>query len=227
LLFFFDLPENLISYDGFFNFLATRRSIRNFKDKPISKEIIQQIIKSIELAPYGSAPNEVNITVVNNRKTIESALPLLSEFYDNLVKWIDNPFIRFIFKRKKDAETFNVITNHVYPIAKLGNYKLEHGDRITRNAPAMLIFHANIGAEAHTHNSIIYATYAMLAAHSLGLGATMISLVPAAINKVQALKDIFNIPEENEAIISIILGHPKIRYQRAIRREKSHITWLN
>jgi len=223
---FIDLPDNNVSYPDLLNLYSTRRSIRNFKDKPVPKEVIQQIIDSIAFAPYGASPNDLYISVVNNRRTIESALPLMSEFYDNLVKWIDNPVIRFVFKQKKDAETYNTVKNHVYPIAKLGNYKLEYGDRITRNAPAILIFHANKGAEAHTHNAIIYATYAMLAAHSLGLGATMISLVPAAINKVKALKDIFRIPEDNEAVISLILGYPKIKYKRAIKRDKKNISWI-
>jgi ferredoxin len=223
----FDLPENKIFYDEWSNFLSTRRSIRNFKDKAVPKKIIQQIIHSIAFAPFGSAPNEVNITVVNSRKKIESALPLISEFLDNIVKWIENPFTRFMIKRKKGAETFNTIKNHLYPIAKLGNYKLEYGDRITRDAPAILIFHANKEAEEHTNNSLIYATYAMLSAHSLGLGATMIGIVPAAINKIKEVKEIFQIPEENEAIISVIIGYPKYKYKRAVKREKKHITWID
>ncbi len=209
------------------DFLATRRSIRNFKDKPVPKEMIQQIIDSIAFAPYGSSPNEVNITVVNNRKTIESALPLISEFLGNIVEWIDNPFIRFMIKRKKGIETFNTIKNHIYPIAKLGNYKLEYGDRITRNAPAILIFHGSKGAEEHTNNSLISATYTMLSAHSLGLGATMIGIVPAAINKIKKVKDIFQIPEDNEAVISVVLGYPKYKYKRAVKREKKHIAWID
>jgi ferredoxin len=222
----FDLPENRVGYDEWSNFLSTRRSIRNFKDKAVPKEIIQQIIHSIAFAPFGSAPNEVNITVVNSRKKIESALPIISEFLDNIVKWIENPISRFMIKRKKGAETFNTIKNHLYPIAKLGNYKLEYGDRITRDAPAILIFHANKEAEEHTNNSLIYATYAMLSAHSLGLGATMIGIVPAAINKIKEVKDIFQIPGENEAIISVIIGYPKYKYKRAVKREKKHINWI-
>lgn len=66
-------------------------------------------------------------------------------------------------------------------MSELGNYKLEFGDRITRNAPALLIFHAENGAEEHTNSSLIYATYSILAAHAIVLGATMIGIVPAAI----------------------------------------------
>lgn len=179
---FIDLPDDNMNYDSFINFLANRRSVRNFKDKPVPNEVITKIIKSIAYAPYGAEPKKINITVVNNRKTIETALPYISKFLDDIVKWVDNPFASIMIKRKKGTETFNTIKNHLYPISKSGNYKLEFGDRITRGAPTLVIFHAAQGAEEHTNNSLIYATYSILTAHSLGLGATMIGIVPAAIN---------------------------------------------
>lgn len=223
----FDLPENPIHYKEFMDFLATRRSVRNFKDTPVPDELIQKIIAAITFAPYGSAPNEVYIKVVNGRKRIEKGLPLMSQFLDNVVKWMENPFMRFIIKRKKGIETFNTLKNHLYPIAKSGNYKLEPGDRITREAPALLLFHADKAVEEHTDNSMIYALYAMFAAHSLGLGATMVSLVPAAINKVPKLQDIFEIPKNHEVVISVIIGYPKIKYKKAIVRPKKNISWMN
>ena len=222
-----DLPENKISYDLMLDFLANRRSVRNFKDKPVPKEVLQQIVDSISYTPYGSEHDKVHITVVDNRKTIEKALPLISKFLDDIVKWIENPFMRFMIKRKKGLETINTLQNHLYPIAKSGNYKLEYGDRITRDAPVIIIFHADKGAEEHTNNSLIYATYAMLTSHSLGLGASMIGLVPAGINKIKEVKDIFQIPPNHEAITSVIIGYPKIKYKHAVKREKTHINYIS
>ena len=222
-----DLPENKTDYRAFLDFLANRRSVRNFKDKPVPEEVIRKVLESVSYAPYGSEPGKVCITVVNNRSKIESALPYIEWFLDNNVKWIENPFISRIIKKKNTAEKFNTIKNHLYPIAKMDNYKLEYGDRITRGAPALILFHADKGAEEHTDNSLIYATYVMLAALSLGLGATMISIVPAAINKVPEIKKIFGIPEEHEAVISVILGYPRYKYRRAIKRPYQQISWVN
>ena len=224
---FIDLPDHNVDHKNFVNFLANRRSIRNFKDKPVSSELIHQILESVAYAPYGADPEKINITVINNRKRIEAALPYIAEFLDNIVKWIENPIASYMIKRKKGQEMFNTIKNHLYPIAKLENYKLKFGDRITRDAPAILIFHAEKGAEEHTNNSIIYATYTMLAAHALGLGATMIGIVPAAINKVREVKEIFRIPEEHEAVMSVIIGYPKYKYQRTIIRKRQVINWIN
>jgi len=220
---FKDLPDHDVDHNNFVNFLANRRSIRNFTDKPISRELIQQILESVAYAPNGAEPEKINITVINDRKRIEEALPYIAEFLDNIVKWMENPIASLMIKRKNGQETFNTIKNHLYPIAKLGNYKLEFGDRITRNAPAIIIFHADKGAEAHTDNSIIYATYTMLAAHALGLGATMIGIVPNAINKVPKVREIFRIPEHHEAVMSVVIGYPKYRYQRTIKRNRQII----
>jgi len=223
---FIDLPENKIDYKNFVDFLSNRRSIRNFKNKSIPDKMLNQILDSISYAPFGAEPEKVNVTIVNNKKKIESALPYIADFLDNIVKWIDNPIASYMIKKKKGQETFNTLKNHLYPIAKLENYKLEFGDRITRNAPAIIIFHANRNAESHTNNSLIYATYVMLAAHSLGLGAAMIGIVPAAINKVREVRDIFKIPTENEAIMSVIIGYPKYKYKRTIKRRNQRIEWI-
>lgn len=165
----------------------------------------------------------MHITVINDRERIERVLPHIAGFLDNIVKWIENPLVSFLIRKKSSDETFNTLRNHLYPISKSGNYKLEAGDRITRNAPAILIFHAEKGAVAHTNNSIIYTTYAMLAAHSLGLGATMIEIVSAAINRVKAVRQVFEIPEKHEAVMSLIIGYPKYKYRRTIKRNKYHV----
>lgn len=92
--------------------------------------------------------------------------------------------------------------------------------------PALIIFHSQKGAEAHTSNSLIYATYAMLAAHSLGLGATMVEIIPAAINRVEEVRDIFQIPKDNEAVMSLVLGFQKHKYKRAVKRAKQKVQWI-
>lgn len=221
-----ELPANVVDYPMFVDFLANRRSIRNFKNKPVASDVIQQIIESISYAPFGAQPEKVFLTVVNNRNTIESALPFIEKFLDNIVKWVENPFASFMIRQRKGIETFNTIKNHLYPMARLENYKLKFGDRITRNAPAMVIFHARTDAEEHTNNSVIYSIYFMLAAHAFGLGATMVGIVPAAINKVKMVRNIFQIPRENEAVMSVIFGYPKYKYKRAIRRKNKNINWI-
>ncbi len=220
------LRSNKVNYDNFMDFLASRRSVRNYKKQQISLEIINKITNSLRYAPFGAEPNKVKITIINNREKIEKALAPTEKFLDNIVKWVENPLISYIITKKKGLETFNTIKNHLYPISKSGNYKLEYGDRITRGAPAIMVFHAEKGAEEHTNNALIYATYAMLSIHSLGLGASMNGIIPASINKVKTVRNIFEIPEENEAVISIIFGYPKYKYRKSITKAEKTIYYI-
>lgn len=224
---FTELADHKVDYTNFTHFLASRRSVRNFKQKEVETELIEQLLDSISYAPFGAHPEKMHITVVNKREKIEEALPLISKFLDKIVTLVENPVASFIVKRSKTKEEFNTIKNHLYPIAKLENYKLEHGDGISRGAPALLIFHADKGAEAHTNNAIIHATYASLAAHALGLGATMIEVITPAINTIDEVKRLWNIPKHHEAVMTLIIGYPKINYQRAIKRDRTKIHWLN
>jgi nitroreductase/NAD-dependent dihydropyrimidine dehydrogenase PreA subunit len=222
----YDLPANHTGYQEFISFLSHRRSIRNYKEKPVSSEMISKILEAVAYAPYGAAREKTHISIVNDRQKIETALPLISRFLDDIVKYIENPVTSFMIRRKRGPETFNTLKHHLYPISKLENYKLEYGDRITRGAPCILIFHGNKRAEEHTNNSLVHATYAMLAAHSVGLGASMNGIVPAAVNRVQGVREIFQVPDLHEAVISLIIGHPRYTYKRAIRRRNQPVHWV-
>ncbi|MBE0649885.1 MAG: nitroreductase family protein [Bacteroidales bacterium] len=223
---FFPLPENHVDYKSFMDFLATRRSVRKFTGKPVSDEVMNQILDAIAFAPFGAMPEKMHITAINNRAVIEKSLPYVIEFLDNVVRWMKNPIASLLIKIKNPAETYNTLRNHLYPILKSVDYKGGDGDRITRNAPALLIFHAEKGSEEHTDNALIYCTYAMMAAHSLGLGTTMNGIIPPAINKEKELKEFFGIPEDHEAVISLIMGYPKYKYQKAIRRKNCQVHWI-
>jgi hypothetical protein len=65
-----------------------------------------------------------------------------------------------------------------------------------------------------------------LAAHALGLGATIIELIPAAIDKEKKLRKLFSIPDNNVVVASMIVGYPKYKYQRSIKRNLKSVTWI-
>jgi nitroreductase len=100
-------------------------------------------------------------------------------------------------------------------------------DDITRNAPAIILFHANKGAEEHTVDAHIYLTYSLLAAHSLGLGAAAIGLIGPAINQSKPLRKLFKIPDGNEIVESMIVGYPKLQFKRAIVRPRTKVTFIS
>jgi nitroreductase/NAD-dependent dihydropyrimidine dehydrogenase PreA subunit len=221
---FFEFSEK----DQFFRILEQRRSVRRFKPKPVDSQLIERILHAVTMAPHGDEKQHVEITIINDRDIIMDAMPLLAEFYDKLGKWLQNPFIRLIIRTRKGKATLNTLRNHLMPRIAKGLYRdarYEY-DGITRGAHTMLIFHAPKDAEEHYDDSMIFATYAILTAEALGLGSTLIGLIPPALNKTPRLRQHFGIPAGNETVMAVILGYPKYRFQRGIKRELKKVHWI-
>jgi hypothetical protein len=98
---------------------------------------------------------------------------------------------------------------------------------LTRNAPTMILFLADRTEEDISQDISIAATYGMLAAHSLGLVDSIMDIIPPAINKDPELRKLFSVPDHLEVVTSIIIGYPKYKYQRGIKRSLKSVEWLN
>lgn len=222
------LPQVNWNHAAFMDFLLARRSVRIFRDNPVPAEVLQKIIDVLATAPFGVDPGNVEITVVNDKKVIEKALPYMSKVYMQLAKAMKIPVLSWLLLRTMPKEVSNTLVNFIVPHIKKGLYDGSSGaDDIARNAPALILFHAPKGAEEHTVDAHIYLTYSLLAAHSLGLGATVIGLIGPAINQSKPLRRLFRIPEGNEVVESMILGYPKYSFKRAIVRPRTKVTFIS
>jgi nitroreductase/ferredoxin len=224
----FDLPSGKLDEEGFFDLLATRRSVRVFKDTQVPGEVLQRIVDAISLAPMGFPPHKVEVTILQKREVVERALPLMVKLYENLERWVRNPLTRLVIRWRAGQEAFDTLCNHVLPSLKLRlpDMKAGKGDTLTRGAPSMLLFHAYRKAEGRTADGWIALTYGLLAAHALGLGATAISLVPPVVERSPELRRIFEIPPENEVLASMAVGYPRYRFGRGIQRKLANVSWI-
>ena len=73
---------------------------------------------------------------------------------------------------------------------------------------------------------MVAATYAMLAAESLGLGSCMIGTPAYFIKYSKDLKQKYNLPRKNQPGIVVIFGYPRIRFRKALRRRLAKVTYL-
>ncbi|NPV89170.1 MAG: 4Fe-4S dicluster domain-containing protein [Firmicutes bacterium] len=224
----FGLAKDALDADRFMDFIWSRRSVRVFKDKPVPREILERIVEAISFAPMGFPPHKTELTVVQDRSTVRQALTQLIDFYDQLDRWLDNPVSRSMLRLRAGAETFKTLKGHVQPLMKdrLPGLKSGERDTITRGAPAMILFHADRMAEHHLIDLPIAMTYGLLAAHAMGLGACANSLIPPAVNKNRALREVLKLPENQEVVCSILVGYPRYRWQRGIRRGLKNVNWV-
>ena len=225
---FFTLPKGSAEDMPFLEMIKTRRAIRVFKNQPVPKELLEKVVDAITFAPPGFTPLKTELTVVHDTSLIRQALPEMIKIYDGLVNAMDNPIARFMVRRRVGGTTFNTLKRHIVPMMKSRLPELKQGteDTITRDAPAMIIFHAHRDAEGYEEDIHIALTYGFLAVHALGLGGSAMSIISPPIQRSPLLRKLFSIPDTNVVVGSMILGYPKYQYQRGIKRNLRNVNWI-
>ena len=225
---FIPSPKETITEPQFMDFLLSRRAVRNYKDKPVPKELLEKIVYAIKTAPPGFPPLKTELTIINDKDLIKQSLPYMINFYNDLLEALKNPVKRFIIRKSAGIEAYQTLINHLVPLMEKRLPQMNDGseDTITRHAPAMIIFHADKFSDNFRTDINIASAYGILALHAFGLGGTIIDLIPPAINRTKKLKEMFQIPDNNDVVSAIILGYPKFKYRRAIKRELKSVSWI-
>jgi ferredoxin len=222
---FFELPQRREGWEkAFYGIAGSRRSIRNFKDRPVPRDMLEKIVQAITFAPPGFTPLTVELTVVTNRDLIRRAIPLMADMYAALIEMQADPVSQAAFKKMVGEDMYRMLSEHVLPLMKVRMPGLKAGteDTIARGAPCMILFHAPVRNE----DIFIALAFGLLAAHSMGLGACAIGLIPPAISRNPELRKMFRVPEGNQVLASMVLGYPKYKYSRGIRRSPAGLTWI-
>ncbi|HSV95855.1 MAG TPA: nitroreductase family protein [Spirochaetota bacterium] len=222
----FPLPKKneRASLGALYNLLASRRSVREFSDRPVEKASIEKIISVASTAPMGLPPSDVGVVAV---MSTERVWELAGDICGIFKKWLifDNPVIKTLavpFMKKTDAE---MMEGFVIPALRaITEARSDTTDYLFYHAPCVLLFHQSPYADPV--DGSIACTYAMTAAEAIGLGSCMIGTVSFAINREKRLKRKWGIPDKNSVSLAMILGYPAFRYSRGIRRSFASVQYL-
>jgi nitroreductase len=155
--------------------ITTRRAIRNFRDQPVPRELLEKVVEAISFAPPSFTPVKTEIVVVQDTAVIRRALPEMIRIYDGLLKAMSHPVARLFVRRKVGSAKCKMLETHVIPLMNSRLPELKRGveDTITRDAPAMILFYAQRDAENPNADIHIALTYGLLVPHAIGLGGTI------------------------------------------------------
>ncbi len=164
--------------------LKYRRSIRDFQDKDVPMELVEEILRESTLAPSASNNQPCKFSVVHCKKTIkalsdESKANLLADFAKNK-SGLNPAYVEAL----KD-ENFNVFYN----------------------APCVIFISGSTSVASLDIDCALAASYIMFSAAEKGLGTCWVAL-GSQIRDPQ-LKSLLAIPDGCRIVAPIIIGYPK------------------
>jgi len=193
------------------NLLLTKRSVREFKDEKISKEILEKIIFYAEKAPSSSNKRKREYIVVTQKsKIFELEKAVVEKF--NSIKIIFNPFVLGIINvfSKKTALKFKKLHADIEEMnTKLNNKTF----KIFRNAPVVVFYIAPTKEVQSKDDCVISQQYSMLYAENVDVGSCIIGYAQYAH---KALEKVLNI-EKGKTIFAVsTFGYAKYKLKKEV-----------
>ena len=227
------VPEDIITlpvksaranYPQLQSLLLSRRSIRNYLPKEVEPEVIQKIIDAVTTAPIGIPPSDVEILVFNSREKVQS---FAKDMIDQLKKskGMFSPAMLYLWRPLIGKAGYEMFKTFLIPLIDtlIKNYD-DGTDMLFYNAPLGMYFHT--AATSDPGDAIIAATYAVIAAESLGLGSCMIGTVAPFMKRSKPLKQKYGIPLKSRQGIMVIFGYPALRFNKALTRRLAKVKFV-
>jgi nitroreductase/NAD-dependent dihydropyrimidine dehydrogenase PreA subunit len=186
--------------------LKGRRSIRRYKDEPVTKELIEKLLDIARYAPSGINRQPVSWIAVMGKDKIHDLGGLIVEWIEGLLEDKNQLAVSFRFDRLVQA------------------WK-NADDLICRSAPCIVIAYGIKDDQMVPQSCTIAATYLELAAFGFGLGACWAGYVNMAINMSDKIRKFTGLSSHATAGAVMMIGHPKYRYNRIPMRNPAKISW--
>jgi nitroreductase len=166
-----DRPQADPAPEAIAQFLRSRRSIRTYKDKPVPREVLEELLDISRWAPSAKNAQPTKWLVIESAAEIKNLIDLT-------VEWL----------RKTNS----------FP-GVVGAWEQEGRDLVLRSAPHLVIAYASEKALKPEIDCTIALTYLDLAAHGQGLGTCWAGIFLGAAFNHPPLIEALNLPENHRS----------------------------
>ena len=199
--------------------MRRRRSIREFRDREVPGELLDQVLEAVRTAPMGLPPSDVHVLVLDSPDKVRRFSAGFCLYLEGM-KWLVSPWFLPLLRLFAGKATHLLMRDFVRPLVQAYTGGHARGeDLVTYGAPAALYFYGSPYCDPA--DPVVAATYAMLAAESLGLGGCLLGGVHPLIQQGRGaarFRRDHGIRHRSREGLILILGYPRVVYQRGIRR---------
>ena len=199
--------ELVLSRDQAGQFLRSRRSIRNFKDRPVEREKLQNLLKIACFAPSAR----------NNQPWLWTVVEKIADVRRMAAMVID--WMRMVIRKHPEQAELRGLPR-VVAAWDAGE------ERICRGAPHVIVGHCDRNYGFGAEDTALALSYLELFAPTLGLGSCWGGYFYSAVNAHPPLFEVLGLPAGHKAFGAVMVGYPKLRYQRLPLRREPKVKWI-
>ncbi len=217
---------NMPRPDQVIELLRTRRSIRMFQDRPVERSVLEKIVEAAQLAPSSHNRQTTKYVVIQDKGLLDDIVKVCARQYAKTVSQLENPLIRnlLFLAMRNQAQLITEIT----PTLKKLSEDLNKGlDKVLRDAPVLIIFHADERQMMPGVNAQLALQNAALMAHALGLGSFYTGYLLAAYERNRSIGKLLSLPPHHRMYGGLALGYPRFPYRKWINKMAPQVKWVD
>jgi nitroreductase/NAD-dependent dihydropyrimidine dehydrogenase PreA subunit len=215
----------LPSAEQMLELLRSRRSVRVFKDKPVSPEELEQILEAARVAPTGHNAQDVRYVVVQDRALLDAITKSVVRYFTGVAKQLRNPVVRKLYRLAVTRSEIDGIANMLPDFDAIKKGYSEGQDPILRGAPCVILAHSPRTVNFPETNAALALHNAALLAHSMNIGSFWTGYVVGACKRNRKIPDLLGIPKGHEVYAGLAVGYPDVTYQKWIQRRVTEVIW--
>jgi len=208
----YNKDEFSLDADNLLNFIKFRRSVRQFKDKPVEEEKIHKIIEAGRYTETGANAQGVSFTVV--REGIQElkglAIESLKEMGENLLNNLTPENMHY--------KMFAEMWIKMYEDFK---EKPNEKDKLFYNAPALIV----VTADSEIDGALASSNMELMT-NALGLGTFFCGFFVIGAEDNQKIMELLRIKEGKKIVSCMVVGYPGVKYSRTVPRKEADINWI-
>lgn len=220
------LPPGKFSTPQLVQLMASRRSCRNYTDRPVERAVLEDLVKIGATAPSGTNSQKWTFTLLPTRNAVASLAEHVAAYFRKLNSQAENPLLRFFLRCIGKGELDDYYRGYYRTVKEsLAEYDTTGKDLLFHGSAAAIVVGSKPGASCPAEDALLATQNILLAAHSMGLGSCLIGFAVAAMKRDPAVRRSLGIPaEEVHAVIA--LGYPAETYQRTAGRKKAALRYF-
>ena len=224
---FKDSPATSISPENMRNLLLSRRSIRAYKEKPVSKELIKQLIEVGIHAGTSSNGQTENFIVIQDRELLSDLEKTVIEImWDAGLKYLGNSIGQNLAKTRIGEEMLRQSIPY-HHIIKNRRENDQLAGMVFRNAPVVIVTHGlRTNFMAHANCSIAIRNMEIMA-KCMGLGTCWLGFLSAAAHLgKKKIERYLEIPDDHAIYGAMMVGYPRHEYRKIPPRKERQVRWM-
>jgi nitroreductase len=217
------IPVKKLNLDpnAYRDIVLSRRSVRQYRDRPVPREVIAQVLDLARYCPTASNDQNVGFIAVTDRALIKEIAAGIFGFMDRLAARFETAPGRVFMKATGLANN-----RYVRRIGFAREMVAGGRDIILHDAPALILVHGPAGGSFVCDNCNIAAANIINYAHALGLGTCFIGFMTLALRFSKKMRVKLQVPEGRRVYASLVMGYPAYSHPNTVSRKKADVIWI-